>query len=76
MLEMVLYAVVFFLITLVLQYLLSKRKNKNAFFIWQGMSTVIVICVLGVVTKNINYFAAICGFAIADEIGKSSGWHR
>lgn len=76
MLEMILYAVGFFLITLVLQYLLSKRKNMSIVAIWQGTSTVIVICILGIVTKNINYLAAVLGFAIADEIGKSVGWHN
>ena len=76
MLEMILYAVGFFLTTLVLQYLLSKRKNMSVVVIWQGTSTVIVICILGIVTKNINYLAAVLGFAIADEIGKSVGWHN
>ena len=74
MLEMILYAVGFLLITLILQYLLSKRKNK-VMAIWQGTNTVIVICILGMVTKNINYLAAVLGFVIADEIGKSAGWH-
>lgn len=76
MLEMILYAVGFLLITLILQYLLSKRKNKGVMAIWQGTNTVIVICILGIVTRNINYLAAVLGFVIADEIGKSAGWHN
>ena len=75
MLETILYAFGFFLITLLLQYLLSRRKNKCGVAIWEGTNTVIVICVLGIAMKNINYLAAILGFVVADEIGKSVGWH-
>ena len=76
MFEMIMYATGFFLITLILQFLLSKRKNKSTFTIWQGTNTLIVICILGIVTKNINYLPAVLGFVIADEIGKSVGWHN
>ena len=76
--EMVLYGIGYFLITLLIQFLLSKRKNKkNAqTAIWTGSSAIITICVLGIIDKNIHYLAAILGFVIADEIGKSAGWHK
>lgn len=73
MLEMVLYVLCFFTITLLLQYIFSKEK-KVVF--WQGMNTVIVICIWGIITHNIACFAAILGFIIADEIGKAVGWHQ
>lgn len=77
MLNIVLHAIGFFLITLLFQYLLHKfRKNGNRGkgAIWAGRSAAIVICALGVVTKNINYLGAVLGFLVADEIGKQIGW--
>ena len=78
MLEMILYGVGFFLITLGIQVLLHKvRKNGNKgdFAIWTGMVTTITICVLGIIMKNISFLAAVMGFVVADEIGKKMGWH-
>lgn len=75
MLEMILYTVGFFLVTLLIQYLFSKRKNKSNFTIWQGTSTIVAICILGIVFHNINYLAAILGYVMADGIGKEVGWH-
>lgn len=77
MLKIVFYAVGFFWVTILLQYLLHKfRKNGNRgkSAIWVGRSAAIVICIMGVVMKNINYLGAILGFLIADEIGKQMGW--
>lgn len=75
MLEIIMYGVGFFLITLLIQYLLSKRKNKSKLSIWEGTSVIIAICMMGIVFQNINYFAAILGFVVADGIGKEIGWH-
>ena len=75
MLEMILYAVGFFLVTLLIQYLFSKRKSKSNLTIWQGTSTIVAICILGIVFYNINYLAAILGYVIAVRIGKEVGWH-
>ena len=77
MIEPVLYAVGFFLITLLFQYLLHRfRKNENRGqgAIWVGRSAAIVICVMGIVSKNINYLGAVLGFLMADEVGKKMGW--
>lgn len=77
MFELVLYAIGFFLITVLFQYLLHRfRKNGNRGkgAIWVGRSVVIVICVMGIVLKNINYLGAVLGFLMADEIGKKMGW--
>ena len=41
---------------------------------WVGKSVIIGMCVLGIITKNINYFAAILGFVLGDEVGKQAGW--
>ena len=59
------------------QYLLHRfRKNGNRGHgaIWAGRSAAIVICVMGIVSKNINYLGAVLGFLMADEIGKKMGW--
>lgn len=77
MIEPVLYAVGFFLITLLFQYLLHRfRKNGNCGVrsIWVGRSAAIVICVMGIVSREINYLGAVMGFLMADEIGKKMGW--
>lgn len=77
MLEIILYAVGFFICTIFLQWLLHKvRKNHNqgSSAIWVGTGAIIVICVIGLMTKNINYFAAILGFIIGDEVGRQAGW--
>ena len=73
MFKIVFYAIGFFLLTLLLQYLLHKvRKNGNRGkgAVWVGRSAAIVICVMGIVSKNINYLSAVLGFLMADEIGK------
>ena len=77
MFEKILYGVGFFLITLLIQYLLSnRRKNRNdKSYFWVGSNTIVVICVMGIVLKDINYLAAVIGFVFADDIGKSKGWH-
>ena len=73
MFELILYAVGFFLITLLIQFFLSRiRKNGNRGkgAIWVGRSAVIAIGVMGIVSRNINYLGAVLGFLLADEIGK------
>lgn len=77
MLEIILYAVGFFICTVLLQWLLHKvRKNHNKgnSAIWVGTGAIIVICVIGLMNKNINYFAALIGFIVGDEVGKQAGW--
>ena len=77
MLGIVIYAVGFFVFTIFLQWLLYRlRKNHNqgASAVWVGTGVMIVICVIGLVTKNINYFAALLGFIAGDELGKQAGW--
>ena len=79
MLEMILYGVGFFIMTIGIQALLHKvRKNgnKGEFAIWTGMVTTITICTLGIIMKNISFLAAVIGFVIADEIGKKMKWHE
>lgn len=75
MLETILYAIGFFIFTIFLQWLLHKvRKNHNQgnSAIWVGNGAIIVICVMGLMTKNINYFSALLGFVVGDEVGKLS----
>ena len=77
MLEIILYAIGFFIFTIFLQWLLYKvRRNHNqrSSAIWVGNGAIIVICVMGLMTKNVNYFAALLGFIVGDEVGKQAGW--
>ena len=77
MLEIICYAIGFFVFTLLFQYLLYRfRKNgnrgKNA--VWVGQKAAIVICVIGIITIDLNYLGALLGFLMADNIGKHMGW--
>ena len=74
--ETILYAVGFFIFNIFIQWLLHKiRKNHNQgnSVIWVGNGAIIVICVMGLMTKNVNYFAALLGFIVGDEVGKQAG---
>lgn len=78
MLELILYGIGFFLVTLGIQAFLHKvRKNKNkgSTAVWTGMVTTVTICTMGIIMKNISLLAAVMGFVVADEIGKKMGWH-
>ena len=78
MFEIIMYAVGFFLCTIFLQWLLHRvRKNHNMgnSAIWVGTGAIIVICIIGLMTKNTNYFAAVLGFVTGDEVGRQAGWH-
>lgn len=74
--DYVLYAVGFFGVTILIQYLLHKlNKNKRKVKIWTGANPIIVMCTLGLIQTNISYLAAVIGFVLADEIGKTIGWN-
>lgn len=78
MLELAIYGIGFFLCTLCIQYVLYKiRKNHNhgSNGIWIGNKAIIILCVAGIVTHRLGYFAAIIGFICADAVGKENGWH-
>lgn len=78
MLEIILYGVGFFLVTIGIQAFLHKvRKNgnKGSTGIWTGMVTTITICILGIIMGKISFLAAVIGFVVADEIGEKIGWH-
>lgn len=77
MVTIFIFILVFFIFTLTVQWLLHRvRKNHNrgASAMWVGTSVIIGMCILGIITKNINYFAAILGFVLGDEVGKEAGW--
>ena len=77
MLETILYAIGFFIVTIFLQWLLHKVRrshNQGNSAIWVGNGAIIVICIMGLMTKNINYFSALLGFVVGDEVGKQAGW--
>lgn len=72
-----LYGIGYFILTLMIQYVLFKfRKNHNrgASSIWTGNTIVIILCVLGLLTQELNKFAAVIGYVLADWIGKEMGW--
>lgn len=77
MVTIFIFALVFFIFTLTAQWLLHrvcKNHNRGASAMWVGSSVIIGMCVLGIITKNINYFTAILGFVLGDEVGKEAGW--
>ena len=77
MLETIVYLVGFFILTMFIQWLLhTVRKNHNTgnSAIWAGDEVIIAVCLLGLMTKNVNYFAALLGFTVGNEIGKKAGW--
>ena len=74
MVTIFIFIFVFFIFTITAQWLLRRvRKNHNrgASAMWV---VIIGMCVLGIITKDINYFAAILGFVLGDEVGKQAGW--
>ncbi len=78
MLEYVLFAVGFFVITVMIQYILYKARknhNKGKYKIWAGVECVIIICILGIINKNLAYFAGVIGYIVANEIGIYANWH-
>lgn len=71
-----LYGMAFFIITLLIQRLLCNYKKKGGRLnIWIGWECLVVICILGIIQKEIAYFAAAIGFILADQIGEKLGWH-
>ncbi len=77
MLEYICYGIGFFFATLLIQYItfrvLSKKEKK--YKIWTGLDCIVILSLFGILYDKSCYFAAIVGFAIADEIGKKAGWH-
>ena len=70
------YGIAFFLITLLIQYLLRNYNNHGRkLTLWTGTGCVIIICIIGLLQADLNYYAAAIGFAIADQIGIRVGWH-
>lgn len=35
-----------------------------------------IICIIGLLQADLNYYAAAIGFAFADKVGNRVGWHR
>ena len=75
MLEKIIYVIGYFVITMIIQYLFSRNKEKHRISIWEGPYAIIAICMLGLVSNDINYLAGALGFVIADQCGKTLGWH-
>lgn len=77
MLETIVYVIGFFLFSISLQWLLHKvRKSHNQGnpALWVGNEVIIAVCLLGLITKNVNYFSALLGFAVGNEVGKKISW--
>lgn len=50
------YGIAFFLITLLLQYLLRNyRKKGGKFSIWIGTECVVIICMIGIIQKELYF---------------------
>lgn len=77
MLETIVYVIGFFIFSIFLQWLLKKvRRNHNqgGSALWVGNEVIIAVCLLGLITKNVNYFSALLGFAVGNEVGKRISW--
>lgn len=74
MIEKVLFAVGMLLVTLLIQFILFKKGKSGAF--WCGTEVVFVMCILGLLSNDVGYFAGILGYVAGDAIGKIAGWHH
>ena len=77
MLETVVYAIGFFIFSIFLQCLLKKVRrshNQGNSALWVGNEVIIAVCLLGLITKNVNYFSALLGFTVGNEVGKKISW--
>lgn len=54
---------------------MRKNHNHGLDAVLVGSGAVAILCVAGILTRNINYFAAVLGFICGDEMGKTAGWH-
>lgn len=71
------YGIAFFLLTLLIQYLLRNYNNNDRrLTLWTGTECIIIICIIGLLQADLNYYAAAIGFAFADKVGNRVGWHR
>ena len=57
-----------------LLYRFRKNGNRGQGAIWVGRSAAIVICMIGIILKDINYLGDVLGFLLANELGKRMGW--
>lgn len=76
MFETVLYGLVFFpdnTVDSIYSFGYKKKRNGKSCF-WIGTNAAVAICMLRIIFKEINYFAAVIVFLLADEIGQSNGW--
>ena len=75
MLGLMLYGMGFFVMTLVVRYGLHRfrtDKDTGKFVLWRGPNAILAICILGIWCRDINYFAAIIGFILADILTDST----
>ncbi|MFG6330126.1 MAG: hypothetical protein K1W06_11775, partial [Lachnospiraceae bacterium] len=59
------YGIGFFIATILPQYILHKLRrdgNKGKTPLWVGTSAIIILCVCGLIMKNVAYLAAVIGF--------------
>ena len=78
MTEYILYGIGFFVCTLIIQYIAHKirnNQNKGKYSFYTGVEVIIGLAIIGLIQGKIVFLAAIIGFVIADEFGKSLGWH-
>lgn len=71
------YGFVAFLITVLIQFIEFKtRKDPNKKWgFWTGASCLVIICILGIVSQDVRYFASLIGFAAGGSVGEIMKWH-
>lgn len=78
MIEYIVYGTGFFIVTLILQYILSQTGAfwRKGFMIWKGKECIIGMCILGLMFRKFAFFAAILGFIFGENVAISLGWHK
>lgn len=73
----IVYGLAFFVLTLFIKFGIYKhyKNTGKKLDIWRGYTCVGTICILGIVSGNTYYFAAIIGFVTGEYLAKEQGWH-
>lgn len=72
MISMILTGIGILLVTILIRYITFRTKKFTDF--WVGTTEIVVICILGILSGDPDYYAGILGYIIGDEICRYIGW--